>query len=81
VRSILQDCEQCGYRYLVVLVEKALKKAPDDLEQDSEENEDKASDTKKEELLKKSGNHGSAEEKKMYDPLVCNIYSHFLLSL
>jgi len=52
---------------LVMLVEKASKKTPDDLEK--EENDDKASDTKKEE---KSGNHGSAEEKKMYDPLVCN---------
>jgi hypothetical protein len=61
---------------LVVLVDKASKKAPDDLEQ--EENEDKASDTKKEE---KSGNHGSAEEKKMYDPLVCNTLPDFCLLL
>jgi hypothetical protein len=61
---------------LVVLVDKASKKALDDLEQ--EENEDKASDTKKEE---KSGNHGSAEEKKMYDPLVCNNLPDFCLLL
>jgi hypothetical protein len=50
----------------VVLIEKSSKKATDDLEQ--EVNEDKVNDTKKEE----GGNHGSAEEKKMYDPLVCN---------
>jgi DNA-binding transcriptional regulator GbsR (MarR family) len=61
---------------LVVLVEKASKKTPDDLEK--EESEDKASDTKKEE---KSGNHGSAEEKKMYDPLVCNTLRGFSLLL
>jgi hypothetical protein len=58
---------------LVVLVEKASKKAPDDLEQ--EENEDKASDKEK------SGNHGLAEEKKMYDPLVCNTLLDFSLLL
>ena len=51
---------------LLMLVEKASKKTPDQLEQ--AEIEDKASDPKKEE---KSGNHGSVEEKKMYDPLVC----------
>ena len=51
---------------LVMLVEKASKKMPDELEK--AEIEDKASDAEKEE---KSGNHGSAEEKKMYDPLVC----------
>jgi hypothetical protein len=47
VRSILQGCEQWGYRLGYLLVEKALKNAPDDLEQ--EENKDKASYTKKEE--------------------------------
>jgi hypothetical protein len=61
---------------LVGLVGKASKKTPDDLEM--EENEDKAGDTKKEE---KSGNHGSAEEKKMYDPLVCNALRDFALLL
>ena len=61
---------------LVALVGKASKKTPDDLEK--EENEDKAADTKKEE---RSGNHGSAEEKKMYDPLVCNTLRDFSLLL
>jgi DNA-binding transcriptional regulator GbsR (MarR family) len=61
---------------LAELVEKASKKTPDDLEK--EENEDKAADTKKEE---RSGNHGSAEEKKMYDPLVCNTLRDFSLFL
>jgi len=63
---------------LVVLAEKASKKTPDDLEK--EENEDKAGDTKKEE---RSGNHGSTEEKKMYDPfkLVCNTLRDFSLLL
>lgn len=37
-----------------------------------EEINDMASDLKKEE---RSGNHGSAEEKKMYDPLVCLVLS------
>jgi hypothetical protein len=56
----------------VELAEKASKKTPDDLEK---ENEDKAADTKR------SGNHGSAEEKKTYDPLVCNTLRHFPLLL
>jgi hypothetical protein len=50
----------------------ASKKTPDALEE--EEYEDKASDSEKEE---RSGNHGSAEEKKMYDPLVCNTLRDF----
>jgi len=57
---------------LVVLVEKASKKTSDDLEK--EENEDAARDTTKE---VRSGNHGSAEEKKMYGPLVCNTLRDF----
>lgn len=47
------------------------EKAPDDLER-----EDKASDTKKEE---KSGNHGSAEEKKVYDPLCVILFAIFFI--
>ncbi|KAF8804954.1 hypothetical protein BYT27DRAFT_7258710 [Phlegmacium glaucopus] len=47
------------------LVEQASQKTLDDLE--AEEIWDKANDKNKEE---KSGNHGSAEEKKMYAPLV-----------
>jgi len=61
---------------LLELVGNASKKTPDDLEK--EENEDKAGDTKKEE---RGGNHGSTEEKKMYDPLVCNSLRDFSLLL
>ena len=50
------------------LAEQALRKSPDALE--VEEVGDKRSDNSREE---KSGNHGSVEEKKMYDPLVHNI--------
>jgi len=52
---------------LVKLAEQASKKTSDALE--DEENQDKANDSNKAE---RSGNHGAAEEKKMYDPLVCN---------
>jgi hypothetical protein len=48
---------------LMELVERASKKTPEELE--IEEINDTASDLNKEE----SGNRGSAEEKKMYDPL------------
>ena len=47
------------------LVERASKKTPEALE--LEEINDTANDLNKQET---SGNHGSAEEKKMYDPLV-----------
>jgi hypothetical protein len=57
---------------LMELVERASKKTPEELE--IEEINDTANDLKKEE---RSGNHGSAEEKKMYDPLV----SMFLVSV
>lgn len=53
---------------LKILAEQASKKAPEVLE--FEEVNDKASDPNTEQ---KSGNHGSVEEKKMYDPLVHNI--------
>ena len=46
------------------LVERASKKTPEELE--IEEIHDTTSDLNKE---KRSGNHGPAEEKKMYDPL------------
>jgi len=54
------------------LAEQASRKSPDALE--VEEVGDKRSDNNKEE---KSGNHGSVEEKKMYDPLVRNILHDF----
>src|ERR1700683_5872897 len=50
---------------LMELVEQASKKMPKELE--IKEINDTANDLNKEE---RSGNHGSAEEKKMYDPLV-----------
>jgi hypothetical protein len=50
---------------LMDLVERASKKTPEELE--IEEINDTANDLNKEE---RSGNHGSAEERKMYDPLV-----------
>lgn len=50
---------------LINLATRASKKTPEDLE--NEEIIDTANDLYKEE---KSGNHGSTEEKKMYDPLV-----------
>jgi len=56
------------------LAERASQKLPDVLE--IEEANDKAGDTNKEE---RSGNHGSAEEKKMYDPLVRSILNNFFL--
>ena len=56
---------------LIELVERASKKTPEELE--IEEIYDTASDLKKEE---RSGNHGSAEEKKMYDPLVRVVLNH-----
>jgi len=52
-------------KLLKELVERASMKTPEALE--LEEINDMANDLSKEE---KSGNHGSAEEKKMYDPLV-----------
>ena len=55
---------------LMELVERASKKTPEELE--IEEINDTTNDLNKEE---RSGNHGSAEEKKMYDPLV-----HVILS-
>jgi hypothetical protein len=60
-------------KLLKELVERASKKTPEALE--FEEINDTANDLNKEE---KSGNHGSAEEKKMYDPLVCDILSECL---
>jgi hypothetical protein len=57
---------------LTDLVKKASRKTLDNLE--DEERLDKANDKNKEE---KSGNHGSAEEKKMYGPLVRNILPKF----
>ena len=57
---------------MVKLAEQASKKTSDVLE--DEENQDKANDSNKEE---RSGNHGAAEEKKMYDPLVCNTLCNF----
>ncbi len=59
--------------FLVKLAEQASKKTSDALE--DEENQDKANNANKEE---RSGNHGAAEEKKMYDPLVCNTLQFFL---
>jgi hypothetical protein len=59
---------------LTELVERASKKTPEELE--IEEINDTASDLKKEE---RSGNHGSAEEKKMYDPLVRVIRSDYVI--
>ena len=56
------------------LVERASKKSPEALE--IEEINDTANDPNKEQ---KSGNHGSAEEKKMYDSLVRDILSEPLL--
>ena len=53
------------------LVERASKKTLEELE--IEEINDAENDLQKEES---SGNHGSAEEKKMYDPLVRVILSH-----
>ena len=50
------------------LAEQASRKSPDALE--VEEVGDKRSDNNREE---KSGNHGSVEEKKMYDPIVRDI--------
>lgn len=58
---------------LVEVAEKASNK--DSAELDREEKADKADDSNKGE---KSGNHGSAEEKRMYDPLVCNILKFLL---
>ncbi|KAF8971192.1 hypothetical protein BDZ97DRAFT_1914201 [Flammula alnicola] len=55
---------------LKALTKQASKKTPELLE--LEETNDKASDPNKEE---RSGNHGSAEEKKMYDPLV-RLFNH-----
>src|SRR5882762_684435 len=54
---------------LMDLVERASKKTPEELE--IEEINDTANDLNKEE---RSGNHGSAEERKMYDPLVPVIF-------
>ena len=54
------------------LAEQASRKSPNALE--VEEVGDKRSDNNGEE---KSGNHGSVEEKKMYDPLVRNILHDF----
>ena len=72
--SILQDCEHRGHRYSGEI---GRKRTPDALE--DEENQDKANDSKKEE---RSGNHGAAEEKKVYDPLVCsNLCYFFFLAL
>ena len=51
--------------FLVELVERASTKTPEELE--IQEINDTANDLHKEE---RSGNRGSAEEKKMYDPLV-----------
>ena len=64
---------------LMELVERASKKTPEELE--IEEINDTANDLNKEE---RSGNHGSAEEKKMYDPLVSTFLvtiSSFVLTL
>jgi hypothetical protein len=64
---------------LMELVERASKKTPEELE--IEEINDTANDLKKEE---RSGNHGSAEEKKKYDPLVSMFLatvSSFVLTL
>ena len=55
------------------LVERASKKTPEALE--LEEINDTANDLNKQET---SGNHGSAEEKKMYDSLVRNTLSECL---
>jgi hypothetical protein len=57
------------------LVERASKKTPEALE--LEEINDTVNDLNKQET---SGNHGSAEEKKMYDPLVRNTLSECLPS-
>jgi len=59
---------------LMELVERASKKTPEELE--IEETNDTANDLNKEE---RSGNHGSSEEKKMYDPLVRVIFSNCVL--
>ena len=61
---------------LMEVVERASKKTPEELE--IEEINDTANDLHKEE---RSGNHGSAEEKKMYDPLVRIILSDSVLPL
>ena len=55
------------------LVERASKKTPEALE--LEEINDTVNDLNKQET---SGNHGSAEEKNMYDPLVRNTLSECL---
>ena len=58
-------------KFLIKLEEKtSKKKTPEELE--TEENNDAKDDLNKE---KKSGNHGSVEEKKMYKPLECVIFS------
>jgi len=58
------------------LEEQASKMSPDTLE--IEEISDKRADNNKEE---KSGNHGSVEEKRMYDPLVRDALHHLCHSV
>jgi hypothetical protein len=58
-------------KLLIKLVEQtSKKKTPEQLE--IEETDDAANDQNKEE---RSGNHGSVEERKMYDPLECVVLS------
>jgi len=63
-----------GINGLKELEERASQKLPGDLEID--EANDKAGDLNEE----RSGNHGSAEEKKMYDPLVRGVLNNFFFS-
>ena len=74
VGSFKQDNE-ADINLLADLAQQASKKTNEDLEQ--EEIADKAGDVDREE---RSGNHGSAEEKKMYDPLVCDIVQQLVFS-
>ena len=63
-----EQANEADIKLLIDLAQQASKKANEILEQ--EEITDKVGDVNKQE---KSGNHGSAEEKKMYKPLVRDI--------
>ena len=75
VESFKQDNE-AHINLLADLAQQASKKTNEDLEQ--EEIADKAGDADREE---RSGNHGSAEEKKMYNPLVRDIVQQLVFFL